>query len=85
MNQPRRTPPPCPLCQGLRVWADIGTGDGNTLSLTYGHKPTRFIRIPMFTGAAAAICLNCGFTAFYAENVPQMREEIQQHPEWFDR
>jgi hypothetical protein len=35
-------------------------------------------------GAAAAICLTCGFTALYAKEVFRMREDFQQHPEWFD-
>jgi len=52
--------------------------------LTYGHeKDTHFPSLKE-TGVAAAICLNCGFTAFYARDVLKMREALQQHPEWFD-
>jgi hypothetical protein len=33
---------------------------------------------------AAAICLNCGYTALYAKDVLKMRAEFQNHPEWFN-
>jgi predicted nucleic-acid-binding Zn-ribbon protein len=36
------------------------------------------------TKVAAAICLDCGYTAFYAKDVLKMRAEFQNHPEWFD-
>jgi len=29
----------------------------------------------------AAICLQCGYTAFYALDLEKLREESQQHPE----
>ena len=90
MNQPPKAPrpTPCPLCQGGRVWAETrvtGTGSSNAaFALTYGHeKDTHFTSLKE-TGVAAAICLNCGFTAFYARDVLKMREALQQHPEWFD-
>lgn len=89
MNQPpgHPPPPPCPHCQGRRVWADTNiSGEGfPKLHLIYGHeKPGAFFSSPKVVDVAAAICLNCGYTAFYAKDVLKMRADFQQHPEWFD-
>jgi hypothetical protein len=90
MYQPPKAPlpPPCPLCQGGRVWAEprvTGTGSSNAqFCLTYGHEKSAHFTSFKETEVAAAICLTCGFTAFYARDVLKMREALQQHPEWFD-
>jgi hypothetical protein len=91
MNQPAPThppPPPCPHCQGRRVWAEtyIGSTEGFPhFHLIYAHgKPGAVFSAPKMVDVAAAICLNCGYAAFYAKDVLKMREDFQQHPEWFD-
>jgi predicted nucleic-acid-binding Zn-ribbon protein len=86
MNQPaqRPQPSPCPHCQGRRVWAEPDVSEGQFF-MVYGHEKSN----ALFTRAklaqmAAAICLNCGYTAFYAKDVLKMRADFQNHPEWFD-
>ena len=92
MNQPQPPqhppPPSCPHCQGLRVWAEphISAGEHmGYIQMIYAHeKPGAFFSGPKTVDVAAAICLNCGYTAFYAKDVLKMRAEFQDHPEWFD-
>ena len=89
-NQPPQHPPPpaCPHCQGRRVWAEIHIRGGEGFPhfhLIYAHeKPGAVFSGPKEADVAAAICLNCGYTAFYAKDVLKMRAEFQNHPEWFD-
>jgi hypothetical protein len=90
MNQPPSHPPPlCPHCQGRRVWAEThvtGSERLGNFTLIYAHeKPGAVLSSPKMVDVAAAICLNCGYTAFYAKDVLKMRADFQQHPEWFDR
>ena len=90
MNRPPQhpLPPPCPHCQGQRVWAEpsIHSSEGSShYHLIYGHeKPGAIFSGLKMVDVAAAICLNCGYTAFYAKDVLKMRADFQNHPEWFD-
>ena len=88
-NQPPQRPPPpsCPRCQGLCVWAEVGiTGSQGIphFHLIYARKkPGALFSGEMGADVVAAICLNCGYTAFYVKGLLKLREDFQNHPEWF--
>jgi predicted nucleic-acid-binding Zn-ribbon protein len=89
-NQPAQhlLPPACPHCQSRRVWAEphIETaGRHRQFRVIYAHeKPGTYFSGPMEIDVTAAICLNCGYTAFYARDVLKMHAEFENHPEKFD-
>jgi predicted nucleic-acid-binding Zn-ribbon protein len=63
---------PCPQCGGQRV----GMGCSADTLLTRGN---RFSGASV-TGLKALVCLACGYTMFYAENLSKIQEEIRKHP-----
>ena len=86
MNQPPRRPPPppCPQCHGQRIWAEVYVSEG-LFRMVYAHgKPGGVFSSPKMVDVGTVICLNSGYTAFYAKDVLKMRADFQHHPEWFD-
>ncbi len=87
MNQPpqRPTPPPCPRCQGQCVWAEVGMTGSQGFRLIYARKkPGALFFGEKGVDMVATICLNCGHAAFYAKGVLKVRDDFENHPEWFN-
>lgn len=81
-------PSPCPHCQGQRIWATTHAaagGYGGDFDLIYTNRPFTLFSSRKRAKLVAAICLHCGYTAFYTKGVEKIRDEFQQHPEKFLR
>lgn len=70
------TLPPCPECGGRRV----GTRCGQRMMLirqgeTWQHDITSF---------RALVCITCGYTNLYADNLSKLNQEVENHPEDFE-
>jgi hypothetical protein len=76
INQPSQpTIPPCPQCGGQR----IGTECPQEMQLL---RSTSF-SLHSVSGLKALVCLACGYTMLYAENLPKIQEAVRKHPEGF--
>jgi hypothetical protein len=75
MNPPQQpTIRPCPECGGPRVGARCYGG-----GLGRGH----FTGGSFVTGLKTLVCLRCGHTSFYTEDLAKSVQDVQKHPEDF--
>ena len=76
MQQPSQpTIAPCPQCGGQR----IGMACSQEMQLMRKSK----IGYYSISEVTALVCLACGYTMFYAQNLPKIQEEVRKHPEGF--
>jgi hypothetical protein len=73
MQQPSQpTIPPCPQCGGQR----IGMGCSRDMQLMREGKIGSYST----SGLKAFVCMRCGYTMFYAEDLPKIQEAVRKHP-----
>ncbi|GAA4219251.1 hypothetical protein GCM10022220_55340 [Actinocatenispora rupis] len=71
--------PPCESCRGQQV-ANLGLTGQHTNGL---HPNSRSLGFRPMSTLSATVCLNCGRTTFYADDLAKIREAAQRHPDWF--
>ena len=71
-HQPQPTIAPCPQCGGQRV----GMGCASEM---YLMRETKFGSYPL-SEVQAIVCLTCGLTTLYAEDLPKIQQEVRMHP-----
>jgi predicted nucleic-acid-binding Zn-ribbon protein len=69
---PQPTISPCPQCGGQRV----GMGCASGMHLMRDGK---FASTPVCE-LTAVVCMVCGYTALYAEDLPKIHQEVRMHP-----
>ena len=73
MQQPQQPSiAPCPQCGGQRV----SMGCSSDMRLM---KEGKYMSSSV-CGLKALVCLACGYTMLYAENLPKIQEEVRNHP-----
>ena len=67
-------PRPCPECGGTRIVARVGEAD---LRRQVVRPPSAFCYL------FAVVCLHCGQTTLFADDLKALRQQLEKHPRDF--
>jgi hypothetical protein len=67
-------PRPCPECEGTRIVTTAGEAD---LRRLVSSPITSICRL------FAVVCIQCGHTTLFADNLKSLRKQLEKHPKDF--